>query len=103
MRRGYLNASLQPRRKGRAAGSHAERPAQAEAAPQQRNDRAAVRRSAEAAARHTDGGMTCQSMTAARRRCGRKEKKPSCFFMAASEAPNVGDNRRDPACRGTSG
>ena len=72
-----------------AAGSHAERPVQAKAVPQQSNDRAAVRRSAEAAARRTDGGMTCQSMTAARRRCGEREKNPSCFFMAASEAPNV--------------
>ena len=72
-----------------AAGSHAERPAQAEAAPQQRNDRAAVRRSAEAAARHTDGGMTCQSVAAVRRCRGGREKKRSCFCMAASEAPNV--------------
>jgi len=62
---------------------------QAKAAPQQRNDRAAVRRTAEAAARHTDGGRICQSVAAVRRcRVGR-EKKPSCFFMAASEAPNV--------------
>ena len=72
-----------------AAGSHAERPVQAKAVPQQRNDRAAVRRSAEAAARHAEGGMTCQNVAAARRRRGGREKTPSCFCMAASEAPNV--------------
>ena len=72
-----------------AAGSHAERPVQAKAVLQRRNDRAAVRRSAEAAARRTDGGMTCQSVAAARRCNDAREKKPSCFFIAASEAPNV--------------
>jgi len=72
-----------------AAGSHAERPLQAKAVLQLRNDRAAVRRSAEAAARHTEGGMTCQSVAAVRRCRGGREKKPSCFLMAASEAPNV--------------
>ena len=72
-----------------AAGSHAERPVQAKAVLQRRNDRAAVRRSAEAAARRTDGGRTCQSAAAVRRCRGGREKKPSCFFMAASEAPNV--------------
>jgi len=48
-----------------AAGSHAERPVQAKAVLQQRNDRTAVRRSAEAAARRADSGMTYQSATAA--------------------------------------
>ena len=50
-----------------AAGSHAERPVQAKAVLQQRTDRAAVRRSAEAAVRRADRGMTCQSAAAARR------------------------------------
>ena len=72
-----------------AAGSHAERPAQAKAVLHRRNDRAAVRRSAEAAARRTDGGMTCQSAAVARRFNDAREKKRSCFCMAASEAPNV--------------
>ena len=72
-----------------AAGSHAERPVQAKAVLQQRNDRTAVRRAAEAAARHTDGGRTCQSGAAVRRHHGGREKNPSCFFIAASEAPNV--------------
>ena len=72
-----------------AAGSHAERPVQAKAVLHRRNDRAAVRRSAEAAARHAEGGMTCQSVAAARRCNDAREKKRSCFCMAASEAPNV--------------
>jgi len=37
----------------------------AKTALQQRNDLAAVRRSAEAAARRADGGTTCQSVAAA--------------------------------------
>ena len=47
-----------------AAGNHAERPVQTKAVLQQRNDRAAVRRSAEAAVRRADGGATCQSAAA---------------------------------------
>ena len=72
-----------------AAGSHAERPVQAKAVPRQRNARAAVRRSAEAAARRADEGMTCQSVTAARRCRGAREAKPKRLLMTASEAPNV--------------
>ena len=49
---------------GAAAGSHAERPVQAKAVLQRCNDRAAVRRPAEAAARRADDGMTCQSVAA---------------------------------------
>jgi len=42
----------------------AEQHDQTKAGLQQRNDRAAVRRSAEAAARCADGGRTCQSVAA---------------------------------------
>jgi len=43
--------------------------------------------------------MTCQSVTAARRRCGEREKNPSCFFITASEAPNVLVHRLPEAVR----
>ena len=51
-----------------AADCHAERLVQAKAVLQQRTDRGAVRRSAEAALRRADAGTTCQSVAAARRR-----------------------------------